>query len=528
MNGTHFFELVIALLLAIIALHYVATKLRLPPSAALLAGGGLLAFAPGVPVVTIDPQLVLVIFLPPLLLDGAWSIAVARFRRHLLGVSLLAVGAVAFTTAAVAVVARLIFPDLPWAACAALGAIVSPPDAVAVRAVLERVRLPKRLRILLDGESLLNDASGLVIFRFAVGAVATGTFDLQQALGEFIILAVGGIAVGFAIGTLWTRFVRLLGDDYLVIAATALLAWLAYLAGELLHVSGVMATVTTGLVATWNQHAVLSAAIRMRGSSFWAVMVFLMEAAVFILIGLSLRDVVDRGGGFSTTVFAASLPTLAIFATLVIARLLWVFLSDLITRVLARFRLTQERPVGAAGALVLSWAGIRGVVTLALALSLPEGFPGRDFILVASFSLIALTVLVQGTTLARVVAVAGLADSREDRAPLTINQAEAAIVRAQLSTVEKLAYDEDGTLVHPQLLDSFRRRSTATNNYADRTEHYTPLMLAHYDVVLAAVRTGRSELLKLHRTGQIDDETLVELERDLDLEELSALSASAQ
>ncbi|MBB4572587.1 Na+/H+ antiporter [Rhizobium lentis] len=527
MEPTQLFELVIAMFLAIIALHYAARRLGLPPSVALLAGGALLAFVPGLPAITVDPGLVLVIFLPPLLMDGAWSIALARLRRHMIGIASLAVGAVLFTCAIVAMTTHLFFPSLPWAACAALGAIVSPPDAVSARAVLERVRLPRRLQILLEGESLLNDASGLVLFRFAVAAAATGTFSAVEAVGDFFELALGGAVVGLVVGATWVKLVRRLGDEYLIIAATVLLAWISYLLGELLHVSGVIATVTTGLIASWHQHTVLSAAMRMRGTSFWTVMIFLMEAAVFTLIGLSLRDVVERGGGFATVIATMGLPMLAILVTLVIARFAWVFGSDLVIGFCAAFGLKRVQPIGAGGAVVLGWAGVRGVVTLALALSLPETFPGRDFILVTSFAVILGTVLVQGTTLGRVIAWARLAEPPSERARLTMSQAEAAMAQAQLGIVQNLAYDAEGKLIHPQLLERYQRRATAIVDYAARTEHYMPALHAHFDVVLEAVAAGRRELIRLHRAGEIDDETLHELERDLDLEELSAISAKA-
>ncbi len=348
MEPTQLFELVIAMFLAIIALHYAAHRLRLPPSVALLAGGALLAFVPELPAITVDPGLVLVIFLPPLLMDGAWAIALVRLRRHMIGIAALAVGAVFFTCAVVAVVTHLLFPSLPWAACAALGAIVSPPDAVSARAVLERVRLPRRLQILLEGESLLNDASGLVLFRFAVAA--TGSFNAAEAAGNFFVLALGGAVVGVVVGTAWVKFVRRLGDDYLIIAATVLLAWISYLLGELLHVSGVIATVTTGLIASWHQHTIFSAATRMRGTSFWTVMIFLMEASVFTLIGLSLRDVVERGGGFATVIATMGLPMLAILVTLVVARFAWVFATDFVIRLCTALGFKRVEPLGVGGA----------------------------------------------------------------------------------------------------------------------------------------------------------------------------------
>jgi NhaP-type Na+/H+ or K+/H+ antiporter len=275
MHSVEVFELVIAMFLAIIVLHYIAHRLSLPPAIALLTGGSALAFLPGLPVVSPDPELVLVIFLPPLLMDGAWFTAISPFRRHLIGILSLAIGAVVFTTLVVAVVAHLLMPSLPWAACAALGAIVSPPDAVSARAVLQRVRLPRRIMTLLEGESLLNDATGLVLFRFAVAAVLTGAFDAGDAVMSFAILAVGGMLVGGAIGGLWVMLVRRLGEDDLVIATSVLVCWAAYLAGEMLHVSGVIATVTAGLVGGWYQHVVLSARMRIRGTAFWTVMIFL-------------------------------------------------------------------------------------------------------------------------------------------------------------------------------------------------------------------------------------------------------------
>lgn len=527
MDPTHLFELVIGMFVAIIALHYAAHRLQLPPSVALLAGGALLAFVPGLPTIEVDPALVLVIFLPPLLMDGAWSIALRRLRRHMIGIASLAIGAVFFTCVVVAVVTHLLFPSLPWAACAALGAIVSPPDAISARAVLERVRLPRRLQILLEGESLLNDASGLVLFRFAVAAGVTGAFSAGEAATSFFVLSVGGALVGIAVGATWVLLVRRLGDEYLMIAATVLLSWTSYLLGEFIHVSGVIATVTAGLIAGWHQHTVLSAATRMRGTSFWTVLVFLMEAAVFILIGLSLRGVVERGGGFEVVIATMGWPMLAILLTLTFARFAWVFGSDLLIGFYNALGFRRHTPLGLRGSAVLGWAGVRGVVTLALALSVPAGFPGRDFILVTSFAVILGTVLLQGTTLGYVIGWARLSEPESEKARLTMSQAEAAMAQAQFVAVQSRAYDTDGKLIHPQLLERYQRRAVSIVDYAARTEHYTPVLQAHFDLILEAVATGRRELIRLHRAGDIDDETLDELERDLDLEELSAISAKS-
>jgi CPA1 family monovalent cation:H+ antiporter len=252
-----------------------------------------------------------------------------------------------------------------------------------------------------------------------------------------------------------------------------------------------------------------------------------MEAAVFILIGLSLRGVVERGGGLGVVLATKGWPIFAILIAITVARFAWVFGSDLAIKLGNAIGLERYKPLGIPGATVLGWAGVRGVVTLALALSVPEGFPGRDFILVTSFTVILFTVLVQGTSLGRVINWARLTEPAADMPHLNLNQAEAVMAQAQLATVQKLAYDDAGKLIHPLLLQHYQRRTTAITNYVERTENMRPLLHAHFDLVLEAVAVGRRELIRLHRAGEIDDETLHELERDLDLEELSAISAKA-
>ena len=459
MDGVHLFEMVIAMLFAIIALHYLAHRLGLPPAVALLGGGALLAFLPGLPAISLDPALVLVIFLPPLLMDGAWFIPLRQLKRHLIGILSLAIGAVVFTTIVVAVVAHALVPSLPWAACAALGAIVSPPDAVSARAVLQRVHLPQRLSILLEGESLLNDATGLVLFRFAVAAAVTGAFSAVDALGSFLLLALGGAAVGAAVGWIWFLIVRRLQDEYLVIITSVLVSWAAYLLAETVHVSGVIAVVVAGLICGWYQHAVLSAAIRMRGTSFWTVLIFLLEATVFMLIGSSLRGVIERVGGVRVVVEEMAAPIGVIVLALTIARFAWVYGSDAIIALQRKLGLQRFEPVGPRAAAVLSWAGMRGVVTLAVALSVPETMPGRDFILVTAFAVILVTVLVQGTTLGLVIRWARPVEAPINMPRLGMSQAEAAMAQVQLQLVEAKAYGMDGTLLHPMLLERYRRRA---------------------------------------------------------------------
>ncbi len=369
--------------------------------------------------------------------------------------------------------------------------------------VLQRVHLPQRLSILLEGESLLNDATGLVLFRFALAAAVTGTFSTMDALGTFLLLALGGAVVGAAIAALWIFVVKRLHDEYLVVASSVLLCWAAYIPAEMLHVSGVIATVVAGLVCGWYQHVVFSAAIRLRGTSFWTVMVFLLEASVFMLIGSSLRDVIARAGGIAPVLDHMAVAS-AVDTARADTRALRV---DLLLRrpdsTAPAFRLAAFRDHGLArlDGVELGWHARRGDAGCGADRAC-HTLPERDFLLVAAFAVILVTVLVQGTTLGLVIRWLRPPEVGAQVAPLGMSQAEAAMAQAQVKVVEARAYAPDGTLVHPQLLDRYRRRATISEDYAGNEEQYQPRLQAHFDLVLEAVAAARAELLRLHRAGR--------------------------
>ncbi|MEX3984774.1 Na+/H+ antiporter [Paraburkholderia sp. EG287A] len=523
MSAVSAFKLVLLSLIAIIALELLAKRLRLPPAAALLVGGAAMAFAPGLPPVVIDPDLVLIVFLPPLLMDGAYFFVWSDFKRHLAPILLFAIGAVAFTTWAVGVVAHWAVPSLPWAACFALGAVVSPPDAVAAKAVLERLALPRRLMVLLEGESLLNDAAGLVLFRFAVAAALTGVFSEPNAALSFVGLALGGIVVGAVVGYVVVCLLRQLEGEYLIITASVLAGWIAYIAGDMLGVSSVIATVTCGMQLGWHQHEIFSATVRSRGTAFWQVMVFVLEALVFVLIGLSLRGVMLRLGGTGNAVALLGPAAMAVVLAVVVSRCVWTYGIEIVRTALHRIMPRRVSAPDFRGATVVSWAGMRGVVTLAIALALPEAMPGRDLILFAAFAVILFTVLLQGTTIGPLIKLIRPADDMEGEEPyLNEPQAWARLEAAQLAAITPLVHGPDGSVIHPRLLEQYTYRANLTRNYANAESYPQGMRTSHYDVVLAAVEAGRAELLKMHRAGLIHDELLRVLERDLDLEELSA------
>src|SRR3712207_4968190 len=290
----HTFEVLLGLLAACVALALVARRLRVPLAVVLVLGGMALALVPGLPTVELDPQLVLALFLPPLLQASAYRTDWPAFRSNLRPILLLAVGAVLFTAFVVAATAKLLLPDLPWAAAVALGAIVAPPDAVAATSVLKDFRIPKRIVTVLEGESLLNDASSLVLYRFAVAATMAGAISFGEASLSFVLSAVGGTAVGWAVGRAAMWIFTQLEDTLLDILVTFLAGFAAYIAAEHLHVSGVLAAVACGLVLGQQQHAAFTAQTRLESGAVWSFVEFVLTALVFILIGLQLRDIIAR------------------------------------------------------------------------------------------------------------------------------------------------------------------------------------------------------------------------------------------
>ncbi len=523
LSSTALFELVLLLLAIVIPLELVARRLRLPPAAAQILAGMGLAFVPVEHRVQLDPDLILVLFLPPLLMSSAFFTVWRDFRSNLNLIAALAVGAVIFTTAVVGIVAHLVVPSLPWAVCFALGAIVSPPDALAAKAVLQRVVLPPRMMVLLEGESLVNDASGLVLFRLAVAAALTGSFSIGDALTSFAVLSIGGIAMGLFIGWIATVLLARLHETPILAVGTLLTAWASYILADKLGVSGVLSTVTCGLVLGWRQHELISAAARTSSQAVWRVVEFVLESLVFVLIGLSLRDVLF---GQEIEIARQWPAILAVVAAVILSRFAWMFSTSYGTNLLSG-RWHAKAPVSVL--VVMSWAGMRGVVSLAIALSLPETLPGRDFILLTTFVVILVTVLGQGSTLAPLIRAMQLPssnpggpDSRTGTPMLNEIDARLRVADVQLAAVETLAYDEAGVLQHPRLLEQYQYRQAIMRRVQASTEGIPGARAAHFDVIVAAVAAGRAELLRLHRNGEIHDTVLRLLESELDLEELGA------
>jgi Na+/H+ antiporter len=519
------YEFLVALLFAILILELIARWIGLPPAAAFIAGGIGLALIPGVPTLSIDPDLVLVIFLPPLLMNGAYFTVWRDFKDNFAGIMQLALGAVAFTTLIVGVVAKWLVPPLPWAVCFALGAIVSPPDAVAAEAILERLSLPSRLSALLQGESLINDASGLVLFRFAIAAALTGVFSASSAVGSFFLLSIGGLAFGFAVGWIGLFVIRRLHDSELVIVASLLLAGISYIGADRLEVSSVLSTVTTGLMLGWRQHADLTASTRIRAHAFWKVLVFLLESLLFILIGLSLRDVIARLVALPDAGLRFLVPVIGVVVAVIVARFVWIFGADGVRRIGGLLGLGRNRAPSFRIAAAMSWAGMRGVVTLAAALSLPKELPGRDFVLVSAFAVILVTVVLQGATLAPLIRIMKLNPASEaQKRKASEDRAWMRMTDAQYQAIAAISRQADGSERHPRLLEQYRHRARVAAEYTVDSDAHDPIKSEHFNVVIKAIEAGRAEALRMHRAGEIHDRVLQSLEQELDLQQMVAES----
>jgi len=514
------FELILSLLVVALILPVATRRLPIPPASALILGGMVLAAIPGIPAVALHPDLIMLLFLPPLLMSSAVFTVWRDFRAELRPVLMLAIGAVTFTTWIVGCAAKWVAPSLPWAACFALGAIVSPPDAVAAKAVLHHLHLPRRLMTILEGESLINDASGLLLYRFAVAAALTGTFHATEAGLSFVWLSVGGVLIGYITGRISIWIMKRLQNPHESVLTSFLTAWVTYMIAEHIGVSSVLAVVTCGLVVGMLQHGVLTARARTEIIGVWRFVVTVFETLVFVLIGLSLRGVLGRLGGVGPALHEAGPLALAVVLTVIISRLLWVVPGMLIS---LRATPTEGGPAlpKSPAAWIVGWAGMRGVVSLAAALALPEDFPGRDLLLFARFAVIAVTVLFQGSTLGVVIRWALGSKSHHDTGPQVMElHARLRVSHASVAYLESLPTDGPLKTERENVLAMHRRRLQVTEHIGESGEASLEQRRVYFGIALAALAAGRAELLQMHRSGALHDSILRPLEAELDLEEL--------
>jgi CPA1 family monovalent cation:H+ antiporter len=517
-------EIFIGLLLAVTGVGLLARKLNVAYPILLVLGGLALGFIPGLPNVRLNPEFIFLFFLPPLLFPAALFTSWRDFRANLRPILLLAIGLVLFTTVVVGLLVHYAI-GLPLAAGFVLGAIVSPPDAIAATAIAERLSVPRRIVTILEGESLVNDATALVALRFAVAAVAvTGTFSLTHASGEFLLVSIGGLGMGLAVGWLAALFHRRVDDAPIEVTVSLLTPFVAYVAAERLHLSGVLAVVTAGLFLGWRTPEITTSTTRLQGEPFWNMVEFLLNGIVFILIGLELPRSLRSLGDYSLAelVWYGVVISLAV----ILIRILWVFPATYLPRLLFK-RIRARDPYPAwQHVTIVAWTGMRGVVSLAAALALPlttangAPFPGRDLILFLTFCVILATLVLQGLSLPFLVRWLGIKDDRsgeneERHARLKAN-------RAALARLNEVAERD------PAKADALQRLRIEYEDRIRQLESYEPesadgpsgLFSSEYEALsLEALIGERETILQLRNEDVINDEVLRRIQRDIDLAE---------
>ena len=519
---------IVALLALSVLLVAFAKRANVPYPIAFVIGGLLLAFVPNLPRPRIDPQLLFLVVLPPLLYGAGWTTDWAEFKRNRRPILFLAVGLVVFTTVIVAVVLHAISPTFSWAMAFTMGAIVAPTDTVASEAIFERLTVPRRIAAVIEGESLINDASALVLYRFAVAAAVAGVFSWNRVTPSFLYVAVAGVAVGIAMGyvvEVVLRFLRRIDveDATLTNIALLLAPYAAYLPAEAAHASGVLAAVTAGIYLSRRQSAVMDPESRLVAGSVWQVMTFLLNAMVFLLIGLQLSPTLKS---LETAGPSFIVDGVIVSAVVVLVRVIWVFPATYLPRVLSR-RLRERDPSPPWQAVaVVAWTGMRGIVSLAAALALPyttsTGTPlaGRAEVLFVTFCVIFTTLVLQGLSLGPIVQWLDIAESGK---------------RAHQETEIRIAALEEGIKRMHDLESSFRSpveweiAGRILSEYGQRIDHLrghlTKLDGGDFPVEASidhrlqheALGAERRKIVELRVAGKIPDDIYRSIEYDLDL-----------
>nr|WP_282599957.1 Na+/H+ antiporter [Patulibacter sp. SYSU D01012] len=509
------------LLVAVTALTVLAQALRVPYPILLVLGGIALGFVPGVPHVELDPDLVLLLFLPPLLFHEAFFASVRELRADARTIALSAVGIVLATMAGVAVVLHAAVPDLPWAVAFAFGAVVSPTDPLAAIAIARRQGLPRRLIAVIEGESLVNDGTALVAYGTAVGVAVGGTFSAPEAVGGFAQDVVGGVAVGLVAAVAVGWVLRRMDDPVLHVTVSLGAGFVAYLPAEQLGVSGVLAAVVVGLATGHRVGELSSPAARLQGAAFWDVLVFLLNAVLFVLVGLQLPGILEDQDRSAGTLIGLGL---LVAATVIAVRLLWVHTAPYVVRALDRRPQQVARRVGWRPRTLLAWAGLRGAVSLAAALALPAGFPERDLLVFLTVCVILATLVGQGLTFPALIRVLGVED---DPGPLREEYlARKLAARAAVDRLEQLRaepWTRADTIDRLQGLHEFRYRRAAQRAgwlaVEDGDEDLHERSLAYQRTLRDVLDTQRAALVALRDEGRVSDEVVHALVRELDLED---------
>ncbi len=530
-------EILLLLLIAIAAVGVVAKRSNIPPKRSnippailLVLTGVVLALVPGLPAVRLAPELVLLLVLPPLVYSSAVAMSWREFRFSLRPISLLAIGCVVFTTVAAAAATHWLL-GLSWPVGFVLGAIVSPPDAVAPLAIARRMQLPKRILVILEGEGLANDATALILYRFAIVAVTAGAFSLGRAAGEFAIIIAGELLWGIAVGWLMLRLRRWVADPQIEIVLSILTPYAAYWPPEHLGGSGVLAAVVAGLYVSWNGLSMISAATRLQGIFFWDVLVYLIEGIVFLMTGLQARALIAGLGTHPLSLLAGSAAVVSV--VVILARFVWIFPATYLPRWLVPAIARNDPSPPWQWPFVLGFTGVRGIVSLAAALAIPftiadgRPFPDRDLILFLTFSVILVTLVGQGLMLPAVIRVLGLANAGERELQSARTEERLArrhAIDSALERLEQLAAERGLPEDVVQRLRTKHRERLRHFERGPEEENRRDLTALPDEIELLLIAAERERINELYRQGTLKDEARRRLERELDLREANLAS----
>jgi monovalent cation/hydrogen antiporter len=519
-------EVLIALMAVGGAIAVLARRLQLPPAILLVLTGVVLALIPGLPRLSIAPEFVLLLVLPPIIYSSAVAMSWKEFRFNLRPISLLAVGGVVFTTLAAAAAVHWLL-GLGWPVAFVLGAIVSPPDAVAPLSIARGMQLPRRILVILEGEGLANDATALILYRFAAAAVSVGAFSLGHAAAMFSVIVAGEIAWGIGVGWVMLRLRRWVDNPRVEILLSMLTPFLAYLPPEQLGGSGVLATVVTGLYISWNGLRLISAATRLQGIFFWDFLIYMVEGMVFLITGLEARAVLSAVRGYSLSELTMS--GLIVSAVLIVARFVWTYPVAYLPRWLVPSIRRKDPSPPWQVPFVLSFTGVRGIVSLAAALAIPlqiatgAGFPDRDLILFLTFFVILVTLVGQGLLLPALIRALGLANAgRREHQADAIEEFDARrqAVGAAAERLEQMAAARKlpEAVVAP-LRARLHDRLNNLEHRIDGHDSHRKLVELYDDVELSLIGAERQVVNDLYRDGKLKDEARRRIERELDLRE---------
>ncbi|MGA8533475.1 MAG: Na+/H+ antiporter [Candidatus Tumulicola sp.] len=518
--------ILVTFLTAVVVLSVTAKRFNVPYPISFVIGGVALAFARNLPHPHFDPEIVLLVVLPPLLYSAAWTTDWLELRRNWRPISLLAFGLVIFTTVVVAVAVHAIIPGFGWPLAFTLGAIVSPPDAVAAEAIFERISIPRRIAAIIMGECLINDATALVLYRFALVAAISGAFSLARAGIAFVIVGTGGVVIGVATAAALEgvlRYMRKYGfDDPTIASVVFLLApFAAYLPAEALHVSGVLAAVTSGIVLSWRSRLFIDSETRLIGSAVWRVLTYVLNAFAFLLIGLQLPTILAE---LQPHVRDYALYGAMVAALVIVVRIVWVFPATYLPRVFSR-RLRAHDPSPSWRAVaIIGWSGMRGIVSLAAALALPytlgeQLFPQRASIIFFTVCVVFATLVLQGLTLRPLIDWLGMTEaskSQRREARLRIRALEAGIAR--LREEERRRPDSPEIEPAERIVDEYEQRiNVLRGNVAKDEKQAAAESRADRRLQKAALDAERRTIMQMRAAGEIPDAIFRSIEYDLDL-----------